>query len=81
MDSVTLTWLVNKLWVLLAAWWWYDKKKVDSRMKELEKGVHTNATDNILIAYKLESIHNLLDVKFEGLKEDMTTIKVRLDKR
>lgn len=79
MDEITLGWIASKLWVLVAAWWWYDKKKVDARLKELESATCKNTTDNLLIALKLESIITLLDVKFGALKDDIADIKRKLD--
>lgn len=76
--EIPFEWLLNKLWVVLGAWFWYDKRKVDDRLKNVEKTAADNTTDNKLVRAKLDSIQAILEVKFDGLKEDMVEIKDKL---
>lgn len=76
--EITLGLLLNKIWVILAGWFWYDKRRVDDRLKEVEKVTASNHTDIRLIEVKLDNIHTLLEVKFGAIKEDMVEIKGKI---
>lgn len=74
MDTA-IEFLFNKLWVVIAAYFWYDKQKVDTRIKDVEQLAAKNGTESKLVDAKLDGIKDILEVRLEAIKEDVTDIK------
>lgn len=73
-EAITVSWVLNKAWVLLVGWWWYDKKKVDAAFKELNDKHQELVLSN---SKKLEEsqIKALIKEALLPMKEDNMEVK------
>lgn len=68
-------WVIDKLWLIVAAFFWYDKKQADTRLATLEKRQVASYSDLNVLEGKVDSVKELLESKINNVKEDTNEIK------
>lgn len=77
-DPITMSWLLNKAWVVLIGLFWYGKKKLDTDNKARDKELADLNKEVIEMrsSYVTQAqLKELIKEQFEPYKEDQKEIK------
>ena len=80
-ETLTLAWLLNKLWVPATAWFWYWKRGNDAERKELGETLSklTQATQEAKLTFITEArMKEAIREELGPYKEDQQEIKILL---
>ena len=78
-ETLTLAWLFNKAWVLLAGLWWYNKKQADKDAEKLRSEVlqlikHSSEARLKYITH--DKLKTVIKEELGHYKEDQQELKV-----
>lgn len=83
-ETITITWLLEKAWVLISAAWIYDKKRMDKILAQrAEEAARQQEVINQLLIWKAnvlseQEVKSLIKEFLSPLKEDQKEIKTLL---
>ena len=68
-------WLLNNLWIILVAWVGYEKKTVDTRLRELEVKNAVQETGIAVMNEAITSMRELVEVKLSNIEDSINRIE------